>query len=114
VTKSNSFDPPFQTDSKNARARDVKIVLPEDKLVSFSLEGGFGWEELCSALDKPVPDVEYPRKNTPSRFDDLQSGFLDKAVRRAIIRATTLVIVPLAATAGWYVWSRRLIGPFRR
>lgn len=89
-------------------------MVPKDKLQSFSLEDGFGWEQLCPALDQPIPDVEYPRKNTPSRFDDLQSGFLDKAVRRAIIKATSSVVLPLAVGAGWYVWHRRLIGGLRR
>jgi hypothetical protein len=95
-------------------AQDVKAVVPAEKLSCFNLEDGFGWEQLCSALDRPIPPFEYPLKNTPARFDDLQSGFLDKAVQRAQLKALSLLVVPLASAATWFALTQRFTLPLRR
>lgn len=84
----------------------MKQLLPPEKLNSFSLEDGFGWEEMCGVLGLPIPAVEYPRKNTPARFDEMQEGFLSKAIRRAKRRVATLglvsMVIPSVAVGAFY------------
>ena len=36
----------------------------KDKLLIVCWEYGDGWEELCGFLNKPIPDVPFPHKNT--------------------------------------------------
>lgn len=89
------------------RNRRVKEIVPQHKLASFNLEDGFGWEQLCPVLGKPIPDVPYPSANTPERFDKMQAGFVRKAVRKAYALATTAIIVPTIAIAAWYYYRGR-------
>ena len=39
----------------------VKKVVPEDRLLVFSVKEG--WEPLCKFLGKPVPNQPFPRIN---------------------------------------------------
>ena len=54
---------------------------PHDLLV-MDICAGEGWEKLCPFLDKPVPEVAFPRRNVFSESDyarilsRLKSGFL--------------------------------------
>jgi hypothetical protein len=86
------------------RNRKVKELIPKEKLASFRLEDGFGWEEMCPFLGKPIPSVPYPRANTPERFEELQAGFINKAVRKVAAVAVTSILVPTIAVAAWYYW----------
>jgi len=87
--------------------RKVREILPKEKLASFNLEDGFGWEQLCPAVGCPIPDVPYPQPNTPARFDALQVGFVRSAIRRVIMLGTTSVLVPTLGIAAWYYMKRR-------
>lgn len=80
----------------------VKKLIPKEKLHTFNLEDGFGWEQLCSAIGVPVPNVPYPQANTPVQFDKMQAGFVRKAIRKAVALAATLVLVPGIGVAAWY------------
>jgi len=40
----------------------VRASLPPERLLTFNVAEG--WEPLCSFLDVPVPDVEFPHLNT--------------------------------------------------
>jgi hypothetical protein len=31
---------------------------------------GAGWEPLCTFLDRPIPDTEYPRSNSTEEFQE--------------------------------------------
>lgn len=44
----------------------VKNTIPADRLLVMQL--GEGWDRLCEFLDKPVPDVPYPRANSTESF----------------------------------------------
>lgn len=96
----------------NDRNRRVKEVVPSHKLHSFNLEDGFGWEQLCSALGRPIPDVPYPKANTPARFDKMQAGFVRRAMRKAYALAATAIFVPAVATAAWYLLRDRPVRSF--
>nr|UOW59927.1 SonE [Paraconiothyrium archidendri] len=80
----------------------VKKMIPPEKLHSFKLEDGFGWEQLCGALGVPIPEVPYPQANTPVQFDKMQVGFVKKAMRKAVVLGATSVLVPAIGVAAWY------------
>lgn len=49
---------------KNHKIDTIKFFELKNKpLLIFNPIGNDGWNELCSFLDKPVPDVEYPFRN---------------------------------------------------
>lgn len=46
--------------------KDVQEYFADtDQLLIFDAEGGDGWEELCSFLGHPQPDVPYPHIASP-------------------------------------------------
>jgi hypothetical protein len=50
-------------ESHNAR---VKKEVPKHKLLVF--EASDGWRPLCDFLDRPLPNVEYPKVNSTAEF----------------------------------------------
>ena len=51
-----------------------QLVPPEQLLVHHV---GDGWEQLCKFLDKPVPEIPYPRENAAGKSGNI----LDKMVK---------------------------------
>jgi len=63
----------------------LKRTVPEDRLVFFDVKDG--WEPLCKALGKKVPDgIPFPRINDGEAIDT----FAKKHVQRGLIRWTGL------------------------
>jgi len=50
----------------NRHNEAVKAEVPADRLLVF--EAAQGWEPLCTFLDRPVPDSEFPRVNSSDEF----------------------------------------------
>jgi len=46
----------------------VRSDVPADRLIVH--EVGAGWEPLCEALNRPIPDRPYPRTNSTEEFRD--------------------------------------------
>jgi len=83
----------------------VKRTVPQERMLILSLSGkGFGWEELCPFLDKPIPDVPYPKGNDQEHFRKLVRDGLRPGMRRAmfVVGSTAAAI---AAGVVWYVRS---------
>ena len=55
---------------------DVIKTVPKERLLIHDPKDG--WEPICRFLDKPVPNVPYPRKNDGKemikRFDKIRKG----------------------------------------
>jgi hypothetical protein len=47
-------------------AEAVKRAIPPERLLVYPV--GAGWEPLCTFLDRPIPDSEYPRSNSTEEF----------------------------------------------
>ncbi|KAF2217183.1 hypothetical protein CERZMDRAFT_108995 [Cercospora zeae-maydis SCOH1-5] len=69
----------------------LQQTVPENQL--FFLDVKDGWEPLCKALDKPIPDVPFPKLNDAK---DLESVF-KKLAARGLIRWALLFTVLLSA-----------------
>ncbi len=55
---------------------EVQAAFPRQRLLTYHL--GDGWQPLCRFLDKPIPDVPFPRTNSTEEFKamiaELNSG----------------------------------------
>lgn len=86
---------------KTCRTEQVKKLVPKDKLGHFSLEDGFGWEQICPHLGKPIPDQKYPRGNAPKEFNDLTMKLLTPSFKKAAAIVITTVLVPIIGVSAW-------------
>lgn len=58
----------------------LRETVPEDRLVFLAVKDG--WEPLCKALGKDIPDVPFPRINDSEAIDKLAA----KTVTKGLIR----------------------------
>jgi hypothetical protein len=56
----------------NAHNEAVMRAIPKDRLLVFDVREG--WEPLCSFLDVPVPEGDFPRTNHREEFWDRVEG----------------------------------------
>lgn len=75
----------------------IEEVVPKEKLVYYSVKDG--WEPLCKALGKPVPDIEFPRLNDA---EDLEKTFKLLAVKGLTRWGILFAVVLLGAGAVGY------------
>jgi hypothetical protein len=66
--------------------RTIPTLLPPERLLHFRLEDG--WGPLCEFLDKPVPDVPFPRVNEAAA---LQAAFKAK-LKRDFLNGAAVVL----------------------
>jgi len=50
----------------SAHVEKVKADLPPERLLIWDVTQG--WEPICSALDLPVPDIDFPKSNSTEEF----------------------------------------------
>lgn len=81
-------------------------MIPENKRLIVSLEDKLGWEEICPFLEKPIPDVPYPRGNAPKEFQALADKLLVPRILRGMVIFGSSVIVPLLGIGSWYYLCR--------
>lgn len=53
---------------------EVKAFLPQDRLLIHHAQEG--WEPLCKFLEKPIPEVPYPRANRQKDFPAYATGIV--------------------------------------
>ena len=60
----------------------VRAGIPADRLLEYEL--GSGWEPLCEFLGKPVPDVDFPRRNEAKMLEEAFAAGGGKAVKNSV------------------------------
>ena len=65
-------DPAHGVDMFNQHTEEVIANIEPDRLLIFDVREG--WEPLCTFLDKPVPDIPFPRINSRDEFDEIFFG----------------------------------------
>ncbi|PWY76118.1 NAD dependent epimerase/dehydratase [Aspergillus sclerotioniger CBS 115572] len=58
----------------------LKEIVPADRLVFFDVKDG--WEPLCEALGKDVPDVPFPRINDSKAVDQVAEYHIKRGLKR--------------------------------
>jgi hypothetical protein len=87
------------------RTQQVKKLVPKEKLGYFTLEDGFGWEQICPHLGKPIPEQRYPRGNAPKEFEALTMKLLGPSFKKAAAIVITTVLVPIIGFSAWIYQS---------
>ncbi|KAH8649866.1 hypothetical protein BX600DRAFT_528863 [Xylariales sp. PMI_506] len=85
----------------------VRDLIPEKQRLILNLDNGLGWEDMCPFLEKPVPDVPYPRGNAPAEFQKLADQLLVPRIKRGMAIIASVVLVPLASVGIWYYLRRK-------
>lgn len=73
---------------------EVRTLVPPERRLEYNL--GDGWEPLCKFLDKPVPDVPFPRVNERKAMAKRQETGL-----WSMYVGMSTVLIGIGA-AGWY------------
>ncbi|PSN61436.1 hypothetical protein BS50DRAFT_639251 [Corynespora cassiicola Philippines] len=76
----------------------LKEIVPEDRLVFFEVKDG--WEPLCKALGKEVPDIPFPRINDGEAIDRFAKVMVKRGLLRWLVVIATL---GLAMIPFWHV-----------
>lgn len=87
-----------------AHNAEVKRVTPPGRLLLFQLDQG--WEPLCKFLDKPVPDVPFPRVNDTEELNKQVARYIAEGMRRGLIdiaKKAAPVLVLLVTIVAWYL-----------
>ncbi|GLA51736.1 hypothetical protein AnigIFM63604_008349 [Aspergillus niger] len=71
----------------------LKEIVPEDRLVFYDVREG--WEPLCKALGKDIPDVPFPRINDSKAIDRVAQYH----IKRGLLRWAAGFTLAGAATA---------------
>jgi hypothetical protein len=81
----------------------IKRITPKDRLLLFQLDEG--WDPLCKFLDKPVPDIPFPRVNETAAVQEKINLYIAESYKRSLVnfvkRAAPAVVMLLAAFVWW-------------
>ena len=79
----------------------VERVTPSKQLFKFKLEDG--WGPLCKFLDKPIPDVGFPRVNESAALSEKIGLIVRRGLKNAL-ESSLKVLLPIAFTAiAWWI-----------
>ncbi|KAJ5306005.1 hypothetical protein PENANT_c047G00889 [Penicillium antarcticum] len=78
----------------------AKATIPADRLCLIQLEDGLDWEKICPFLDLPIPDVAYPNRNEPEKFQVMVEEFLQPKIIASVMRLSA-VAIPVVGVLGW-------------
>ena len=70
---SQTFDDDVFEAAYHAHTERVKRYFSgrENDLLIFNMRTGDGWQDLCSFLGEPVPEIEFPLENSRSQFRNI-------------------------------------------
>lgn len=84
----------------------VEEVTPPGQLLKFNLEDG--WGPLCTFLDKPIPDIEFPRVNESAALNEKIGLIMRRGLNNAM-RSTVKILPPvmMLVVAWWVLRAQR-------
>ncbi|KAJ4292788.1 hypothetical protein N0V90_009451 [Kalmusia sp. IMI 367209] len=88
---------PITTQSYYRHKKLLKEIVPTDRLVFFNVKEG--WEPLCKALGKEVPDVPFPNINDGKAIDKMA----ERMVRRGLMRWAMVLGIVGAGAVSWFM-----------
>lgn len=84
----------------------VRSVTPKERLLEFKLADG--WGPLCDFLDKPVPDVPFPRVNDSEALQELLTIIIKRGLYDVFKRALRFILPFAVLGLGIWLWCRYL------
>lgn len=88
-------------------AHKVKQLVPKDQLLCCTLEGGFGWEQICPFLEKDIPEDPYPIGNAPAQFKELIDRVVTPQIKASMVKTAGALLVPLVGVGMLAYMKRR-------
>ncbi|RFU74863.1 hypothetical protein TARUN_7374 [Trichoderma arundinaceum] len=89
-----------------ADGKKVKRLAPKDQFLACTLEGGFGWDQICPFLDKDIPKTPYPIGNAPAEFQGLVKNVIGPHVTGSFLKAFGTLMVPIVGIGMWSYMKR--------
>jgi hypothetical protein len=71
---------PVTVQTYNRHMEMLKQIVPPERLMFFSVKDG--WEPLCKAIGKEVPNVPFPNLNDGKAIDALAEKMVKKGLAR--------------------------------
>ena len=84
----------------------VRSVTPKERLLEFKLADG--WGPLCDFLDKPVPDVPFPRVNDSEALQELLAIIIKRGLYDVFKRALRFILPFAVLGLGIWLWCKYL------
>ena len=79
----------------------VEMVTPPAQFLRYRLDDG--WEPLCRFLNKPIPDVDFPRVNEAAALSEKIGLIARRGISNALV-SSLWVAIPMAVLAlSWWV-----------
>ena len=80
----------------------VENAMSPERLLKFKLEDG--WAPLCKFLEKPLPDVEFPRVNEAAALKEKLGLIVERGLKNAL-KSSLKILLPFVvlAIAWWLV-----------
>ncbi|KAL1643963.1 hypothetical protein SLS58_004638 [Diplodia intermedia] len=97
------YDGSFESNARQKYAEHydrVRRLVPEDRRLEWQVTDG--WGPLCRFLGKPVPDVPFPRGNTPGEMSAMREEMHAPMKRRAARNMSITLGAIVAFTAFLY------------
>ncbi|KAL7918417.1 hypothetical protein ACQKWADRAFT_304191 [Trichoderma austrokoningii] len=85
----------------------AKRLAPKGRLLACTLEGGFGWEQICPFLEKDIPETPYPRGNAPAQFQELLSKIIDPRMKSSFMKIFGTLLLPVISIGLWSYMKRQ-------
>lgn len=79
----------------------VERVTPSSQLLKFNLEDG--WEPLCEFLNKPIPNVEFPRVNESAALGEKISLIVRRGIQNALLSSLKVLLPMAVLVVAWWV-----------
>ena len=83
----------------------VKRMTPSERLFKFQLEDG--WEPLCKFLEKPIPNVEFPRVNESAALSEKIGLIARRGIMNALGVSLKLLLPIAVLTIAWWIAHAR-------
>ncbi len=82
----------------------VRRVTPKSRLLEYQLTDS--WGPLCDFLDKPVPDVPFPRVNDSEALQELLAIIIKRGLYSAFMRAVRFTLPFAVLTLGIWIYYK--------
>lgn len=82
----------------------IRGAVESERLLEWKVQDG--WEPLCRFLEKPVPDVEFPRGNSPEKMLEKGERIRDEARRKAYRKLGGLLLMLASVGVASFAYLR--------
>ena len=83
----------------------MRRIVPKERLLESDITDG--WEPLCTFLNKPMPDIPFPRVNDADARKEMAATMVRKGLEAALRQIGLYASPVLVAGVVWYLYTNR-------